>query len=84
MILSDNSFGITSNDRINETKLTDFDTNYVSRKTNFGLSRDFYFTLDNGINYGRVNTTGVDNFIQITRITTYNNKPTKFQLFIYS
>ncbi|MBU0959228.1 MAG: hypothetical protein KKB31_04770 [Nanoarchaeota archaeon] len=84
LILSDSSLGILSDGKVNQTKLEAFDANYINRRTDFGISRNFYFTLDNGVNYGRVNTTGVDNFIQVTRITIYNNKPTKFQLFVYS
>jgi len=90
LILSDDTFGILSDGKINQTKLDDFSTSYSEKKSSIGVTKDFYFELEglelNGLPatyVGKINNSQIEDFIQITRITVYNNKPTKFQLYIW-
>jgi hypothetical protein len=92
LILSEEDFGILTNDKINQSKLEGYaGTNYDSKKNTLGLSHDFYFNMS-GLELsgapasyvGKMNTTETEDLIQITRITIYKNKPTKFELFIYN
>jgi len=92
LILSDESFGILTDNVVNQTKLENFF--YLAddmKKEVLGLRHNFYFSMENlEINgnhqayVGIVNTSDVENSIQITRLTVYKNKPTKFQLYVWS
>lgn len=92
LILSEESFGILSNGVINQTKLDAFDNlSNSAKKELLGMKYNFYFTIDNlEINgtlrdyVGIINSSQIDNLIQITRITVYKNNPTKLQLFTWS
>ncbi len=81
-ILSEENFGILSDGRVNQTKLDQFNSSYTSRKDTFGIIHDFYFNLE-GSTYGKINATQTKDLIQVTRITIYNNNPSKFEIFIY-
>jgi hypothetical protein len=90
LILTDDDRGILANDQINQTKLEEFNASYSTRKANFGIKDDFYFKIEglelfgNPVDYiGKANTTEVTDMIQITRITVYKNKITKFELYIW-
>ncbi|MBU0894691.1 MAG: hypothetical protein KKF48_00305 [Nanoarchaeota archaeon] len=91
LILSEVGVGILSDNKVNQTKLENFDALSDNDKRNFlGLNFNFYFSINNmkisGVprNYvGILNTTEVDNLIQTTRLTIYENKPVKFQLFVW-
>ena len=91
LILSENDYGILSENKINQTKLDDFyNADYQTKRKQLGLSNNFYFTFDgleiNEIpeNYvGMINPSGVENLIKITRLSIYKNKPIKFQLFVW-
>lgn len=82
LVLSEEDFGILTDGRVNQTKLGNFTSYYGDRKNTFGIIHDFYFNMS-GLSFGKVNTRETSNFIQISRITIYNNKPTKLELFIY-
>jgi len=83
LILSEEDFGIIFDNQVNQTKLNEYNLNYPEKKNLLGVTSNFYFTLDDVNYFGSVNTTSVEDLIQITRITVYNYKPTKFQLFIW-
>ena len=92
LLLSEESYGLLSDGRINQTKLEAFNSSSSQNKKNsLGAKYNFYFTFPgmkidgNPVNeIGIVNTTEIANLIQITRITIYENTPTKFQLFVWS
>jgi len=86
LILSENDVGILTDGRVNQTKLDDFLGSYDQKKQTIGVTRDFYFTISGmtSPSYGgKLNTTTTQDFIQITRITIYNNRPSKFELYVY-
>ncbi len=90
LILSDSDSGILTGDKVNQTKLDEYNASYVSKKDVLGLTHDFYFYIDdleiNGApaSYvGAINTSEAENSIQITRITIYKEKPAKLQLYIW-
>ncbi|MEK6926155.1 MAG: hypothetical protein AABW50_02665 [Nanoarchaeota archaeon] len=82
LILSDDDFGILSENKVNQSRLDNFSTSYDYEKSVLGVTHDFYFNLDGSV-YGRLNSTATEDFIRITRITVYNGKPAKFELYIY-
>jgi len=84
LILSENDFGILSDKRVNQTKLDEYNytSNYSGKRDVLGVTHDFYFSID-GSNFGRLNSTQISDLIQITRITIYQDKPTKFEIYIY-
>jgi len=92
LLLSEEVFGILSEGKINQTKLDTFDAlSNSGKKGSLGVHDNFYFTMDNmkiGGNpkgeVGIVNTTSVDNLVQITRLTIYENKITKLKVFVWS
>jgi hypothetical protein len=91
LILSGEDFGILSNGIVNQTKLeTFYNLDNSTKKSVLGVKYNFYFAMDeleiNGTprNYvGMMNSSQVENLIQITRLTVYKNKPIKFQLFAW-
>jgi len=90
LILSEDE-GILSGGKINQTKLDIFnDTDYDVKKTQLGISNNFYFTIKdlevNGVlvDYvGRINDADIENLVKVTRFTVYKNKPVKFEIFIW-
>ena len=91
LILSDDNFGILTNDRVNQTKLDEYNISYSGKKDDLGVIHDFYFKMEglnvNGIpkDYlGRMNTSATTDLIEITRVTIYESKPVKFELYIYN
>jgi len=91
LILSEEDFGILTNDRVNQSKLEEYDSYYDAKKGVLGISHDFYFNISglelsgSPASYvGKMNTAEIEDLIQITRITIYKNKPTKLELFIYN
>jgi len=91
LILSEGNYGILVDHKVNQSKLNNFHANYTYLKTLFGVNRHFYFTLKdlelngNPATYvGRINSSNVDNLIQITRLTIYKNSPTKLQLYVWN
>ena len=90
LILSGDDFGILTDNSVNQTKLDDFYSNYAQKKALIGVKRDFYFILQNltiGGNIkdyvGVMNSTNTNSLIQVTRITIYKNKPTRFNLYLW-
>ena len=91
VILSESYPGILTNESIDQAKLEQLNnTDYNEIKSLLGLKYDFYFTFPElnieGIPaeyVGRINQTNVENLIKITRISVYNNKIIKFELFIW-
>ncbi len=91
LILSEESAGIVSDGKINQTKLDEFyDTDYNSEKAQLGVTNDFYFTLDNleingsPVSYvGKLNETETASLVKLTRVTVYKDKLTKFEIFVY-
>lgn len=92
LILSEENAGILSDGIVNQTKLDNF--YYLgdpSKKSILGIKNNFYFTMNNLEIQGEpkdyvgiMNTSSVDNLIQITRLTVYKNITTKFELFVWS
>ena len=82
LILSEEDFGILTDNEINQTKLDQYDTNYTMKRGILGVTHDFYFVMDGSL-FGKENTTEIDDLIQVTRIIVYKDKPTKFEFFIY-
>lgn len=91
LILSEESAGIVSDGKINQTKLDEFyDADYNSEKAQLGVTNDFYFTLDNleingsPVSYvGKLNETETASLVKLTRVTVYKDKLTKFEIFVY-
>lgn len=84
LILSEDDFGILTKGIVNQTKLEDFDSSYLSRKGSFGMKRDFYFTIGDPIEFiGQLNTSQTSNLVKVTRITIYKNTPTKLEVYVY-
>lgn len=91
LILSEEDAGILSEDIINQSKLDAFyNLDNSTKKSTLGVKSNFYFTMENleiegssKAYVGIMNSSQVDNLIQITRLTIYKNKPTKFQLFVW-
>ena len=89
LILSEEDDGILSEQKINQTKLEEFDSlSSQEKKSILGLNNDFYFTfpgLEIGgtpVDYiGIMNTTDTESLIQVTRLTIYKNKPVKFLVY---
>lgn len=79
LILSEEDFGILSDGKVNSTKLAAFDCSV--KKNEMSLKDNFYFILD-GNSYCDV-PANPENSIKVTRITIYNNKPSKFELLVY-
>lgn len=80
LILSESDFGILTNDRVNQSRLTSFDC--PSKRNDMNLRYSFYFDLD-GSSYCDV-PSNPENIIKVTRITINENKPAKFELFVYN
>lgn len=84
LILSDDSFGILSEDEVNNSKLNDKYGTYEKcqdRKTEMSLKYDFYFNL-NDTSYCDV-PGNPENRIKITRITNFGGSVSKFEIFVY-
>ena len=79
LILSEEDFGILTEDKVDSSKLAEFDCKI--RKGEMALKYDFYFSLG-GSNYCDIPSNPED-LIKITRITIYDDKPTKFEIFVY-
>lgn len=91
ILLSENSPGLLSNNKINQTKIDNFnEKNYTTKKRELNMHNDFYFTIDNlesngqPIGYiGMINSSSIKNKIKITRFTIYKNKPSKLEFFVW-
>jgi len=90
LILSNEDFGILSNQIVNQTKLDQFYVNYTARRSTLGIKDNFYFFMEgleiggSPADYVGINSTETENRIQISRITVYKEKPTKFLLYVWS
>lgn len=92
LLLSEEDFGILSQGVVNQTKLDNFsDLSDQAKKNSLGLNNNFYFRMKNltikGVPaeyVGVVNTSNVDNLVQITRLAVYKNKPVKFEMFVWN
>jgi len=92
LILSEEDFGILSEGVVNQSKLeTFYNLNNSEKKNILGVRHNFYFNmtgleiLGNSTDYvGIMNSSKIDSLVQITRLTIYKNKPTKFQLFVWA
>jgi len=93
LILSEDQYGILSDSKVNQTKLgIFFNLSNSEKKKLLGVANNFYFKMEDMVvvnstgsyDYvGIMNTTNTDNLVKVTRITIYNNKPTKFELYIW-
>lgn len=89
LTLSEDSFGILTDQRVNQTKLDEFYNNYDSKRAEMRITKNFYFTMENltanvvSVDYVGNKSATTDSSVKITRITVYKNKPTKFELFIW-
>ena len=85
LILSNEDYGILSDNIVNQTKLDEFDSLSDSeKKSALGLRYDFYFTMGGLDGFvGITNSSQVSSLIQVTRLTIYENKPVKFQLYVW-
>lgn len=93
------AIGITSENKINQTKLNQFYTlaknNYQKTKAIFNTNYDYYFFLDTEINtpeglkdgIGKPginrNNINASNLVKITRLTVYKNQPITAYLYIF-
>lgn len=92
LILDEENFGILVEGKINQTKLEVFDSlSNSDKKSLLGIKNNFYFIIEDleidGVfvpYIGIMNSSEVENLIQVTRLTIYKNKPTKFQIFIWT
>ncbi len=88
--------GITTNGKINQTKLNTFyeftQNDYERTKRIFGTKYDYYFFMEvpinstlEGIGKPGINSTNLAalNLIKITRFTIYQNKPTTAYVYIF-
>ncbi|MEK6917711.1 MAG: hypothetical protein AABW51_02075 [Nanoarchaeota archaeon] len=91
LILSEESFGVfDETGQINQSKLDDYYYNYDSKKNVLGITKDFYFELDNiteangtTVSYIGKKSSTTSNSIKITRIAIYKNQPIKFDLYVW-
>ena len=79
LILSEEDFGILTDDKVDSSKLAVFDCKV--KKIEMSLKYDFYFNL--GGNYYCDIPADTEDLVKVTKITIYNDKPTKFELFVY-
>ena len=91
LLLSEENYGLLSNNKINQSKLDYFDSLSDEEKKNLlGVSNNFYFTFE-GLEVnghpkdavGIINQGHVKNSIKVTRIAIYKNKPIKFELYVW-
>ena len=85
LILSNTDIGILIDNKVDNTKLGDFSSaDYDIKRRELGVKDNFYFTID-GLagSVGLLPPSGVKNSIKIERITVYNDKPVKFELFVW-
>ena len=88
-LLLSNDNGVVSHDIINQTKLENFyNTNYKDNKKSFGVTSDFYFSIDgmkinnSSIQFiGKLNQSSVISIVKVTRFTIYENKPVKLEVY---
>jgi hypothetical protein len=89
LILSEDQYGILSESKVNQTKLESFNSWPNSTKKNLlGVTNNFYFTMEgmnvsNNYYIGMINTSDTDTLVKVTRITIYNDRPTKFELYVW-
>lgn len=83
LVLSNDDTGILVDNVVNQSKLDLFNASYLSRKGFFGMSHDFYFTLDGVGPFGKLNESAVTDEIAVNRITIYQNKLAPFVLRVY-
>ncbi len=85
LIFGEDSIGIMTDGQVDPAKLNSFDANYNLRKAAYGVKYDFYFMFNGNPSTisGKLNTTEVEDLVKITRIAVYNNKISKFELFMY-
>jgi len=90
MILSED--GIISEGKINQTKLDEFaSADYQEKKIKMGLKDNFYFSFENlkvngvPVDYvGKMNETEIEDVVQVERISVYENKPIKFDIYLWN
>lgn len=91
ILLGDFYPGVISGKKINQTKIEELNTtDYDQIKKDLSLKNDFYLTFE-GLNYqgepmthiGRINSSSSNSLIKITRISSYENKPIKFEIYIW-
>ena len=91
LLLKNEEPGILSENKINQTKLEEFYyLNYSAQKSILGLENDFYAVMQeltiNGTsqNYiGTQNDTAVNSIIKSSRVVIYQNKPIKFEVYVW-
>ena len=89
ILLSENSPGILTNEKIDDGKLVILkELSYQTLKSDLGIKDEVFIKFPglnaNGNDYiGKINTTSVENIIKYTRITIYNNKPINFDVYIW-
>lgn len=91
LLLTDGETGILTNNKINQTRLDDFNlTNYDDNRRELGIKNNFYFLIPNleangeAVSFiGKMNQTPSNNLIKIERIVVYKNKPSQFELNIW-
>jgi len=89
LILNEDESGILTGNKVNQSKLDDFNANYASRKTAMGVTRNFYFNMSgleisgNPVSYVGAYDSSPDSSVKVSRITIYKNKPVRFDLFIW-
>lgn len=91
LILSDQNFGILTDDKVDQTKMEQyqFSTNYTLKKAELGVVNNFYFKMENltvggsAVSYIGLNSSNVESSIQVTRITVYKDKITKFEIVVW-
>ncbi len=88
------TIGITSNNKVNETKLAQFynlsTSNYVQTQALFNTRHDYYINFSSQIHIFGSNISGLGvypetytNLIKISRFTIYKEKPTTLNLYIW-
>jgi hypothetical protein len=95
LILSEEDFGILNSEgKVNQTKLDGYYFDYNLKRAQLGISRNFYFNIS-GLTKVNVSGSLVDvpyignqsanpeSSIKITRITIYENKPTRLDLYVW-
>jgi hypothetical protein len=80
-LMLSNDLGILKDNenKVDNIKLSSF--NCDSKKAEFGLTHKFYFNLG-GVDYCTVPASS-ESLFKITRVTIYENKPAKLEVFVY-
>jgi len=87
LLLSNDNLGLLTDNKMDQIKIDAFAVaDHDTKRRGLGIKDNFYFTMPGltpSTNIGVLPPINVKNSIKIERIVIYNNKPVKFELFIW-